>query len=140
MSEEVPRRITKQVLIVRKDLNMRKGKIASQSAHASLKVFLDMMVEEPCGPSDCIRVLTYEKGSAFQDWLNGAFTKITVSVDSEAALLDLAERAKTAGVPSALIQDSGRTEFHGVPTYTVLAIGPAWSDQIDPLTGGLPLL
>lgn len=33
----------KQVLVVRKDLNMRKGKMASQCAHASLKVFLDRM-------------------------------------------------------------------------------------------------
>lgn len=34
----------KQVLVMRKDLNCRKGKIASQCAHASLKVFFDKMV------------------------------------------------------------------------------------------------
>ena len=31
----------KQVIVVRKDLNMRKGKIAAQAAHASMKVFMD---------------------------------------------------------------------------------------------------
>ena len=34
----------KQVIIVRKDLNMRKGKIAAQVAHAAMKVILDKMV------------------------------------------------------------------------------------------------
>ena len=33
----------KQVIVVRKDLNMRKGKIATQVAHASMKVLLDVM-------------------------------------------------------------------------------------------------
>ena len=31
----------KQVIVVRKDLNMRKGKMCAQVAHASLKIFLD---------------------------------------------------------------------------------------------------
>ena len=39
-----------------------------------------------------------------------------------------------------LITDAGHTEFHGVPTRTCLAIGPAWSDEIDAITGGLQLL
>jgi peptidyl-tRNA hydrolase len=33
----------KQVIVVRKDLNMRKGKLAAQVAHASMKVFFDRM-------------------------------------------------------------------------------------------------
>ena len=33
----------KQIIVVRKDLNMRKGKIASQCAHASMKVFFDRL-------------------------------------------------------------------------------------------------
>lgn len=31
----------KQVIVVRKDLNMRKGKLAAQVAHASMKIFFD---------------------------------------------------------------------------------------------------
>ena len=40
-----------------------------------------------------------------------------------------------AGLPTALITDGGRTEFHGVPTHTTVAIGPARADQIDQITG-----
>jgi len=61
-------------------------------------------------------------------------------VNSEAELLDLRDKAKAAGILHAIIQDAGKTEFHGVPTYTVVAIGPVWSDEIDPITGHLPLL
>lgn len=34
---------TKQVIVMRKDLNMRKGKMVAQGAHASMAVLLDMM-------------------------------------------------------------------------------------------------
>lgn len=36
----------KQVIIVRTDLNMRNGKMVAQGAHASMKVFFDMMSTE----------------------------------------------------------------------------------------------
>jgi PTH2 family peptidyl-tRNA hydrolase len=39
-----------------------------------------------------------------------------------------------------LIVDAGTTEFHGVPTKTCCAVGPAWADAVDAITGGLPLL
>ena len=35
----------KQVIVIRKDLNMRKGKIGSQTAHASLASVLDQMIK-----------------------------------------------------------------------------------------------
>lgn len=37
----------KQVIVVRTDLNMRKGKMCSQVAHASMKVFFDRMSYMP---------------------------------------------------------------------------------------------
>ena len=43
------------------------------------------------------------------------------------------------GYISALIQDAGMTEFHGEPTYTCLALEPLTAEQVDPLTGNLPL-
>ena len=36
----------KQVIVMRKDLNMRKGKIAAQAAHASIKVFSNHLIEK----------------------------------------------------------------------------------------------
>jgi PTH2 family peptidyl-tRNA hydrolase len=123
-------KVAKQVIVIRKDLNMRKGKMVAQGAHASMKVLLDRGATTG----------SFESTEAMTAWLLGRFTKICVSVDSEAALLDVVERARAAGVPVALITDSGATEFHGVPTNTCCAVGPAWSDEVDAITGTLPLL
>jgi len=120
---------------MRKDLGMRKGKMIAQGAHASLKVVLDAGELDPQGTAFAIAV-----DPAMRAWLGGRFTKVCVSVDSEAALDAIVARAREAGVPCALIVDAGVTEFRGVPTKTCCAIGPAWADAVDAITGGLPLL
>ena len=135
-------RTAKQVIVMRKDLNMRKGKMIAQGAHASLKVLLDAgsvdaasSDEIPPGPRFSLAL-----SPALASWLGGRFTKVCVSVDSEAALDAIVEKARAAGVPCALVVDAGHTEFHGVPTKTCCAVGPAWADEVDAITGGLPLL
>lgn len=77
---------------------------------------------------------------AMTAWLGGRFTKVCVAVGSEVELDEIHARALAAGLPCALIVDAGKTEFHGVPTRTCLAVGPAWADEVDAITGGLPLL
>lgn len=123
----------KQVIVMRKDLNMRKGKMIAQGAHAAMKVLLDR------GRLDG-GTFTFSTTPALAAWLGGRFTKVCVSVDSEAALDDVAARAMAAGLPCAIIVDSGKTEFNGVPTKTCVAVGPAWPAEVDAITGGLPLL
>lgn len=132
-----PPRYAKQVIVMRKDLNMRKGKMIAQGAHASMKVLLDRKTA-PVGSAPA--ALTLALTPAMEDWLGGRFTKVCVSVDSEAALDEVCRRAEEAGVPWAVIVDSGKTEFHGVPTKTCAAIGPAWVDEVDAVTGQLGLL
>lgn len=133
----------KQVIVIRTDLNMRKGKVASQAAHASMKVLLDRG-EPTLSFSDDLKTseetFTFSMDANIKEWVEGLFTKIVVGVDSEEGLLSLWEQAKTANLPCAIIQDAGNTEFHGVPTFTALAIGPAQSSDIDLITGGLKLL
>ena len=124
----------KQVIVMRKDLGMRKGKMIAQGAHASLKVLVDRA-------SVTDEMLAIPLDAATREWLvSGRMTKVCVSVDSEGALDAIVEHARAAGVPCALIVDSGRTEFHGVPTKTCCAVGPAPSDAVDAITGSLPLL
>jgi peptidyl-tRNA hydrolase, PTH2 family len=123
----------KQVIVMRKDLGMRKGKMIAQGAHASLRVLL----ERGAASGDQYVI---EMTEPMRAWMTGRFTKVCVSVDSEAALDDVVARAKAAGVPCALIVDAGQTEFHGVPTKTCCAVGPAWTDDVDAITGALPLL
>src|SRR4051812_22214839 len=128
-----PATTAKQVIVMRKDLGMRKGKMIAQGAHASLKVFTDRgeLIDQTFSVS-----LT----GAMAAWLGGRFTKVCVSVESEEALDTIIASANAAGVPCALIVDAGVTEFHGVPTKTCCAVGPAWTDEVDAITGGLPLL
>lgn len=136
---------TKQVIVVRTDLNMRKGKIAAQVAHASMAAILRLIEQKRIVHNESIGWI--QRGDEYSkdlrsvvDWLNGSFTKIVVGIEHERDLLQLSRDADFLHIPHALIQDSGRTEFNGVPTYTALAIGPYESNEIDKLTGSLKLL
>ncbi len=135
----------KQMIVVRRDLKMRKGKIAAQAGHACVEAVLMALAKEERlndvrVQDDWATVLPGEKGpSPLTDWFQYGVAKICVYVDGEAALLELAQKAREMGVLCALIQDAGMTEFHGEPTYTCLALEPLEADQADEITGGLPL-
>lgn len=123
----------KQVIVIRKDLNMRKGKMIAQGAHASMRAILMLGRREGdhwVTPLD----------ARLEPWLLGRFKKVCVYVSSEAELLDIHARAQAAGLINALIQDAGLTEFGGVPTHTAVAVGPDRGDRVDAITGSLPLL
>jgi peptidyl-tRNA hydrolase, PTH2 family len=120
----------KQVIVMRNDLNMRKGKMVAQGAHASVMV----LVERLCGP--CAGA----KDHNLEQWLSHGMTKICVRVESEKELLEIRQTAEEAGLTVHLITDAGHTEFGGVPTRTCLAIGPDEEERIDAVTGRLRLL
>jgi len=129
----------KQVIVIRKDLKMRKGKMCAQAAHASMKVLLDnMSITDHTGV--CFWTLASFKSYPMYQWLKGAFTKIVVSVDSEEELFELKQKAEDADILCAMIMDAGKTEFHGEPTNTALAIGPEWASKLNEITGHLKLL
>lgn len=149
--------MVKQVIVVRKDLNMRKGKMIAQGAHASMKVFFDRklsiqlgrvrrwrakailwLIERLLSMQDNLMVIVLD--AAMREWVDGLFTKVVVSVDSEQDLFAIVIKAEDMGLPVALIQDAGRTEFGGVPTYTACAVGPSEADIVDSVTGHLKLL
>ena len=75
-----------------------------------------------------------------EQWMEEGQTKICVRVDSEEQLLEIAAKAKSAGLTVHVITDAGHTEFNGVPTKTCLAIGPNEASEIDAITGDLKLL
>ena len=133
----------KQVIVMRKDLGMRKGKMVAQGSHASLASLLKFFtVSSQARGSEKI---TYTAGfypdTILDKWLySGKFTKICLYVNSEEELLRLDKLCNDLNIPHALITDSGKTEFNGVPTKTCLGIGPWDSDEIDKITGDLALL
>ncbi len=136
----------KQMIVVRRDLKMRKGKIAAQAGHACVEAVLMALAREgrlsdvQVTEDGWIAVPPGDKGaSPLTDWFRYGVAKVCVYVDGEAALLELANRAKEAGVLCALIRDAGMTEFHGAPTYTCLALEPLEVERADRFTGGLPL-
>ncbi len=211
----------KQVIVMRRDLKMRKGKIAAQAGHACVEAVLmalvrhgrlsDVRVEndwirladpaetseqpaadagskpkgapdadKPMGPLAYLAMGMFGRGmmddalaqraaavrtgasapvaaagqpaedaaekdtdepevSPLQAWFDAGVAKICVYVDSEEELLGLAEAGRERGFVVALVRDAGYTEFHGEPTYTCLAFEPLFPEQIDPLTGKLPL-
>lgn len=135
----------KQVIVMRADLKMRRGKECAQAAHASMKVILDMMKisDSSIDFGDDVErvdyVLTIPYHGAIDTWLEGNFAKICVAVNSEEELMNIFYSAKEARLPCALIVDSGKTEFNGVLTKTCIAIGPWYSEEIDKVTGHLKL-
>lgn len=116
---------TKQIIVMRSDLNMRKGKAIAQGSHASM-AFLT---------KNYPRELT----DIQKEWLDNSFTKICVRVESEEELLEIAKRASEKNVECHVVTDNGRTEFNGIPTKTCLALGPDKADLLDEITGHLKL-
>ncbi len=120
---------------------MRRGKEIAQGAHASLGAILSLgnyyNSQNPNG--GLVRTFVANLDDRSYPWLTGRFAKVTVIVNSEEELLELEKVAKEKGLITCLIQDSGFTEFKGVPTYTTLAIGPDKNENIDPITKHLKL-
>lgn|SRR5581483_1650829 len=132
---EVAMSDVKQVIVVRTDLNMRKGKMIAQGAHAAMKFLVDNNESER--GDEIVVKLSLEEA---QWLLSGSFTKAVVRCGSEEELRDLIFRAELADIEVHPIIDAGKTEFHGVPTLTCAAFGPCKVEELDKITGHLPLL
>ena len=110
----------KQVILVRTDIKMSKGKAAAQVAHAAVEA-----------------VLKSER-SLVQSWRNMGMKKVTLKVTSEKELYRYLQEAKDFGITTALIKDAGRTQIKA-GTITCLAIGPDTDDNIDAITSELKI-
>ena len=125
----------KQVILVRRDLHMRRGKEIAQGAHAALEFLSQRLRPALEGEAPVPVDLTQVE----RRWLREGSAKVCLQVASERELVEHHDRALAAGLTSHLIRDSGRTEFGGVPTLTACAIGPAVAEEIDAVTGSLSL-
>jgi peptidyl-tRNA hydrolase, PTH2 family len=114
----------KQVIVVRTDLKMGKGKLAVQVAHAAVS------------SAETTRV---NKFQWFDSWFGENQAKICVKVDNEKELRILKGRLDEMGIPNSLIQDAGLTQLEP-GTTTCLGIGPLPTQMADRYTGDLKLL
>jgi PTH2 family peptidyl-tRNA hydrolase len=128
----------RQTIIWRKDLKVRKGKLAAQVAHASLNGFLALMRKIYCHDdygNKWIKLDTeFGLDSYIGLWLEGNYTKIVLGCEDEQELLELYQNTLNANLPVVLITDNGLTEFNGVKTNTCIAIGPYDKEEIDKIT------
>lgn len=129
----------KQVIVMRKDLKMRRGKEIAQGAHASMKWLAERGADEDRVVGNGGRWRRVYLSADEEAWLEGAFTKVCLQVESEWELFEIYNKAVVAGLTVHMITDAGVTEFNGVPTKTCLAIGPNKAERIDKITGHLKL-
>jgi PTH2 family peptidyl-tRNA hydrolase len=114
----------KQVIVIRNDLKMGKGKIAAQACHASIEAFI--RAQKICP-------------NVVKEWLNEGQKKAVVKVNSEKELLEVFKEANIEGLPCSLIRDAGRTQL--IPgTHTAVAVGPEKEEKVERITGKLKLL
>ncbi|MFH1445200.1 MAG: peptidyl-tRNA hydrolase Pth2 [Nanoarchaeota archaeon] len=111
----------KQVIVVRKDLDLSKGKLSVQVAHASVDAYkkTDKKIRD--------------------EWESEGAKKVVVKVDDLKQLLEIKKRCHEAGLSCVLISDAGRTELPP-GTTTVLGIGPCKETDVDKITGKLKML
>lgn len=113
--------VYKQVIVVRSDLEMPKGKFSAQVAHGSL--------------------MAYKKadGKTKKKWEEEGGKKVVLEVNNLKELLEILEEAQARELPVALVEDAGRTYFKE-PTKTCVGIGPEKEKEIDKVTGKLKMI
>ena len=114
----------KQVIVVRIDIEMGKGKMAAQVAHAALMSYLEAIKEHK---------------DVADRWLKDGEKKIVLKGKDETVLKKLYEAFKYKRIPCALVSDAGLTELPP-GTITALGIGPWNNSEIDAFTSSLKLL
>lgn len=113
--------------LIRMDLKMEPGKIASQAGHA----FVGVLVK-----SDPNVITQYHS-----EFPESPGTKVCLKVPGLAELCRIEYECKLANIPTYKVIDSGCPNFfNGEPTVTALGIGPVIRDQIQNITGHLKLL
>jgi PTH2 family peptidyl-tRNA hydrolase len=111
----------KQAIIIRADLKMDKGKLCSQSCHASVASFLKSKKQDK------------------EKWIREGMKKIILKVSNEKELIELYKLSKKEKLPCEIIIDAGLTQIKP-GSVTALGIGPADNKKIDKITGKLKLL
>ncbi|MBI2138166.1 peptidyl-tRNA hydrolase [Candidatus Woesearchaeota archaeon] len=111
----------KQVILVRDDLKLPKGKLSVQVAHASTAALLKSHKDD------------------LAKWQREGMKKIVLKVKDLNELLHYKKIAEDVFLVCALIEDAGKTVVEP-GTVTCLGIGPDKEEKIDKITGKLKMV
>ena len=111
----------KQVIIIRKDIDMGKGKLIAQCLHAAI---------------GAMRKIDNE---TIQEWEAEGSKKVVLKVNSLKELKEIESKLKKDKISYSLVKDAGLTQLK-TGTVTALGIGPVKEKEIDKITGKLKLL
>lgn len=115
--------LIKQVVAVRTDLGMGRGKIAAQVGHACVMGAEQVRKSHP---------------DWFEQWWSGQ-EKVIVRAKDGPELEAIKRHAIDIGIPWCMVTDAGRTQIEP-GTVTCISLGPAPSQDIDRITGDMRLL
>jgi len=111
----------KQVIVIRSDLKLSKGKLSVQAAHASINAYKKA------------------EGKDRSAWERSGSKKVAVKAEDLKTLMKIYEEAKRLGLPACIVKDAGRTELPP-GTVTAVGIGPCEEKAVDMVTGRLKML
>ncbi|XP_050311708.1 peptidyl-tRNA hydrolase 2, mitochondrial [Anthonomus grandis grandis] len=123
-NKKLPSVRTKMVFLVRTDLAMGKGKVASQVAHASICLY---------------KQAVKERNPYLDMWLTFGQPKIVLKASSEKDLLEVHRRALDHSLNVCKVLDGGKTQIER-GSLTVVGIGPNRVEDIDEVTREFKLL
>ncbi len=110
----------KQVILIRQDLKLSKGKMASQASHASVECVLKSNRDD------------------VDKWRRQGMKKVVLKVKDLKELMKYKKQAEDLGLVTSFVTDAGKT--HLKPgTTTCVGIGPDKEGKIDTVTGHLKL-
>ena len=112
----------KCVVLVRKDLNMTKGKVCAQTAHATISMCVD------CGEKE-----------KFKRWRTQGEPVIVLYVSNKSAMDNICTIAQRKKIYVHQVIDAGHTEV-APGTNTVSILGPDSLTKIEKLTKQLKLV
>ena len=124
INKVVQKKGLKQVILMRSDLNLPKGKMAVQAAHASVDAAFEMFKRDK------------KKLGA---WKDQGMKKVVLKVKDDKELLSLIKSAEDEGMVAITITDAGKTVVKP-GTMTCGCIGPEPTGQIDKITGHLSVV
>ena len=111
----------KQVILVREDLKLTRGKMSAQASHASVAAVLKSHKDD------------------IKKWQDQGMKKVILKVKDKEELYAYKQKAEDAGLVAALITEAGLTHLEP-GTTTCLGIGPDKAEKIDKVTGMLSLM